>query len=380
MSFNTVFVVTEMRLGGRERVVSRIAGALNNHTEVAIFSVWKRTPFFLSGAPVYFDKKNRVNTKSQSKDVSLENKKWMKPVVSIAKKIVPYTYLQRRRLNELIDFLDENNVKNVVLTDLTSTFARKIRKKLPSINIISWIHMQSDAFFEVQYKEYRRELMKGLSEVDTLVSLTPSQADAYQKYSKSTIYIPNPMPDVNGNLANLKTKIILIVARIDIKHKGLDYLSDLIEYLPDGWKIKVVGSGKPEDEKIFKNIVNQSNSRIIWELAVDGEELSKKYQQASIFIMPSRFEGFPLTLGEAMSYGLPIIAFDLDGTRTILEDGGKTSGLLVDSGNIDIFGEQMLRLITDDTLRKEMSSRSINRVTSFSESKVMHYWLKILKK
>lgn len=380
MSFNTVFVVTEMRLGGRERVVSRIAGALNKHTEVAIFSVWKRSPFFLSSAPLYYDKNTRVNSKSQLGSNNLENKKWMKPIISTLKQTVPYTFLQRRRLNELIDFLDENNVKNVVLTDLTSTFAKKIRKKLPNINIVSWIHMQSDAFFEVQYKEYSRELKQGLSAVDLLVSLTPSQASDYRKHTKNTVYIPNPMPDISKNLADLKTKTILIVARIDIKHKGLDYLSSFVDYLPNDWQIKVVGSGKPEDEKVFKNIVDQSNNRIIWEPAVDGEELSEKYQQASVFLMPSRFEGFPLTLGEAMSYGLPIIAFDLDGTRTILKDGDENYGILVDRGNVEMLGKKMISLINDERLRTEMSDKSIKRLSYFSEAKVINRWIEILNK
>lgn len=330
--------------------------------------------------PIYFDSQSEISDVSKSAKSGIENRWWMKPIISAVKRLIPYSILQRRRLKDLIEFLEINEVKSIVLTDLTTTFAKKIRKEIPNIKIIAWIHMQADAFFDVQYKGYSRELMKGLSKVDELVSLTPSQASDYQKYTKNTNYIPNPMPDISNKLANLRLKTILIVARIDIKHKGLDYLIDLVEYLPNDWQIKVVGSGKPEDEKIFKQIVNQSNTRIIWESAVDGDELSKKYQQASIFIMPSRFEGFPLTLGEAMSYGLPIIAFDLDGTRTILKDGDESFGILVDRGNVEMFGNEILNLINDESLRAEMSDKSINRVSSFSEARVIHRWIEILNK
>lgn len=381
MSFDTVFVVTELRLGGRERIVSQIASLVDNkNSHVAIFSVWKRKPFFSSRVPIYFDSQTEISDVSKSVKSGIENRWWMKPIISVVKRLIPYSILQRRRLKELIEFLEINEVKSVVLTDLTTTFAKKIRKELPNINIVAWVHMQADAFFKVQYKEYSRELVKGLAEVDELVSLTPNQASDYLKYTKKTSYIPNPMPDISNRLASLKTKTVLIVARIDIKHKGLDYLNDLVEYLPNDWQIKVVGSGKPEDEKAFKQIVHQSNNKIIWETAVDGDELSKKYQQASIFIMPSRFEGFPLTLGEAMSHGLPIIAFDLDGTRTILNDGDESFGILVDRGNVEIFGKEILSLINDESLRAEMSEKSFNRVSSFSEAKVIHRWIEVLNK
>lgn len=379
MSFNTVFVVTEMRLGGRERVVSNIAGALNEYTEVAIFSVWKRLPFFISKAPLYFDKNSFVQTKSHSVSQKLENKKWMKPIISVVKQLVPYTTLQRKRLDDLVDFLQQKNVKNVVLTDLTSTFAYQIRKCLPDINIISWIHMQPDAFFDIQYKGYKKELKRGLASVNSLVALTPNQEAEYKKYVSKTLFIPNPMPAVSKHLADISKKTILIIARIDIQHKGLDYLKNLVNYVPNGWNIKVVGSGSPEDEKIFGDIVDSSDNKIIWESAVDGDKLEQVYQEASMFIMPSRFEGFPLTLGEAMSHGLPIIAFDLDGTRIILKDRDNDYGILIPKEKVQIFGEAIAKLTNNENLRKQLATESISRVNSFSEEKIIEQWLEILK-
>lgn len=379
MSFDTVFVVTEMRLGGRERVVSNIAGALTESTEVAIFSVWKRLPFFISKAPLYFDIKSPIYSQNQSVNKKLENKKWMKPIISIVKQLIPYTLLQRRRLNELVDFLQQNNVRNVVLTDLTSTFAYQIRKRIPDINIISWIHMQPDAFFGIQYKGYNKELKKGFSAVNSLVALTPNQALEYKKYVQKTLFIPNPMPTVDTHHADISVKTILIIARIDIQHKGLDYLKKLVDYVPDEWHIKVVGSGTSEDEKIFANIVESSEGKIIWKPAVDGEKLKKYYQGASIFIMPSRFEGFPLTLGEAMSYGLPVIAFDLDGTRIILKDKDNDYGMLISQGDVKKFGEAISELASDKSLRTKLSNKSINRVAHFSEKEIIKEWIKMLK-
>jgi|GEM_PF-5424732 len=379
MKIDTVFVVTEMRLGGRERVVSNIAGALHTEKNVAIFSVWRRTPFFLSSAPIYFDGNTIADINDQNVHDRLENNKGIKPLINFVKKVMPYSFLQNSRIRELIKFLKENDSKNVVLTDLTSTFATKIRRALPDINIISWVHMQPDAFFDVQYKEYKSELIKGLSQIDTLVSLTPNQSLEYGQYVKSAVSISNPMPNVGQYLAKMDKKIILIVARIDINHKGLDYLSKLVNYVPDDWKIKVVGSGKDSDENTFKSIVDNSKGKIIWQSAVDGKKLDNVYQNASIFIMPSRYEGFPLTLGEAMAHGLPIIAFDLDGTKVILQDQNDKFGILVDKNNVELFGEQIMKLASDIKLRQQLSQKSQERVSKFSIQVVIEEWNDILK-
>ncbi|WP_424571661.1 glycosyltransferase [Weissella soli] len=379
MSFDTVFVVTEMRLGGRERVVSRVAGSLNQSSRVAVFSVWKRVPFFESSAPIYFDSNHQVTEHSNQLNNKLENKPWMKPLVPIAKRLIPYSLLQRKRVLDLIEFLEQNDVKNVILTDLTSTFAHKIRNRIPDINIISWIHMQPDAFFEIQYKGYKKELMQGFSSINTLVALTPKQASEYKKYVKKTVPIPNPMPNVSKQRANLSEQTVLIVSRIDIEHKGLDYLPKFLAYLPDGWHIKVVGGGNSENEQIFSKIVTNSDNKIIWEPATDGEKLKTYYQSASMFIMPSRFEGFPLTLGEAMSNGLPVVAFDLDGTHTILKDDSIEYGILVPQGDFEKFGEAIEQLASSEALREKLSERSIVRVSDFSESSIMEEWEKILR-
>jgi glycosyltransferase involved in cell wall biosynthesis len=125
--------------------------------------------------------------------------------------------------------------------------------------------------------------------------------------------------------------------------------------------------------------VTNSDNKIIWEPATDGEKLKTYYQSASMFIMPSRFEGFPLTLGEAMSNGLPVVAFDLDGTHTILKDDSIEYGILVPQGDFEKFGEAIEQLASSEALREKLSERSIVRVSDFSESSIMEEWEKILR-
>ena len=78
----------------------------------------------------------------------------------------------------------------------------------------------------------------------------------------------------------------------------------------DGWKIIIVGTG--EDEVSLKEMaVNYGVSDSII-FAGQQKNMDPFYRQASFFCMSSRFEGLPMVLLEAISYGLPIVSYDCD--------------------------------------------------------------------
>ena len=80
-----------------------------------------------------------------------------------------------------------------------------------------------------------------------------------------------------------------------------------------------------------------------------------------------------------MSHGLPIISFDLDGTRIILKDENNDYGILIPKEKVQIFGEAIVKLTNNENLRKQLAIESIRRVNSFSEEKIIEQWLEILK-
>lgn len=66
--------------------------------------------------------------------------------------------------------------------------------------------------------------------------------------------------------------------------------------------------------------------------------------------MTSRWEGFGLVLTEAMSFGLPIIAFENSGSNEVLDNGKY--GIVVEQGNVEEFSRELNRMISDYDLRK----------------------------
>ena len=85
--------------------------------------------------------------------------------------------------------------------------------------------------------------------------------------------------------------------------------------------------------------------------------MKREYLQSSLFVLPSRYEGFGLVLIEAMACGLPVVSFDCEnGPRNIIRDG--QNGFLVQAFDVDAFAERLLTLIRDDELRKKMGAEA----------------------
>jgi glycosyltransferase involved in cell wall biosynthesis len=83
--------------------------------------------------------------------------------------------------------------------------------------------------------------------------------------------------------------------------------------------------------------------------------VKEEYLSSSIFVLPSRFEGFGLVIIEAMSCGLPVISFDCEnGPRNIISDG--ENGFLVRPFDINDFADRVVQLIQDEDLRHRMGT------------------------
>lgn len=99
------------------------------------------------------------------------------------------------------------------------------------------------------------------------------------------------------------------------------------------------------------------------------------YLAADVLLMPSRYEGLPMTLLEAMAMGLPVVASKLDGIAEVIDDGSE--GFLVPSGDAALFVERTAALLGDSVLsariaknaRAKIESRfSVERMTSSVEA------------
>jgi glycosyltransferase involved in cell wall biosynthesis len=99
---------------------------------------------------------------------------------------------------------------------------------------------------------------------------------------------------------------------------------------------------------------------------VSQEELAALYTLCTVFVFPSLYEGFGLPVAEAMCCGAPVIA----GNSSSLPEVVGDAGVLVDAASAEELSGAMLKVITDERLRSEMSEHSLKRSADFSWEKV----------
>lgn len=122
----------------------------------------------------------------------------------------------------------------------------------------------------------------------------------------------------------------------------------------------IVGDGdwRPALEGLSRRL--QVEQAVRFHGFVTEEELRRRYARASLFIMPSRAEGFGFVYLEAMAHGLPVIGGNVDATPEVLVDG--ETGVLVDPVSVDSIVATATRLLGDGALRQRMGQAAVRHV------------------
>lgn len=135
---------------------------------------------------------------------------------------------------------------------------------------------------------------------------------------------------------------LLFVGRLIRYQKGLDMLDEIIDrVLEKDKKIEVQIIGDGEDSDMVKRLVKEHSGRVTWKGFVDDSELLRAYRSADLFVFPSRYETPGLTLLEAQSYGLPAVAFRVQGPSDIMKRGFQ--GRLIRPFDTREFAEAILQ-------------------------------------
>ena len=93
---------------------------------------------------------------------------------------------------------------------------------------------------------------------------------------------------------------------------------------------------------------------------VDDKELREHYQHCSLFVMPSKKEGFGIVFLEAMAYGKPVIGGAHGGTPSVIED--KETGILVDNADVEGIAGKIIMLLNDDSMRERIGEAGRQRL------------------
>jgi len=183
--------------------------------------------------------------------------------------------------------------------------------------------------------------------------------------------IGNPVRQVSCDGPVERENIVLTVGRL-IPTKHIDQLIKIFaEIGKPGWKLVIVGG----DAKRMN--LSEGLSALIKDLGVDDsvtlegqqKNVDRYYNRSKIFAFTSSSEGFPNVIGEALSAGLPVVAYDcIAGPSDMIKD--EENGFLIPLFDKKLFKEKLSILIDKDSLRLEMSNSAKNSIERFNEVSV----------
>ena len=275
----------------------------------------------------------------------------------------------------------EFNIPLYVFEHNTPSYRHISRKAIVCSSLIKkWVrHFVSYPLEDLQMKRRRKQLLKTCTKY---ILLSDSYIPEMDIVLGSTNYhdrnkirsIPNPIVIMNDTYPN-KEKLILFVGRLE-PVKRVDMMLDIwsmIENKYPDWHFSIVGDGS-ELNNLKEKALNIGLKRVTFEGYSNPEVF---YKKASLFWMTSLYEGWGMTLVEAMQhYCVPIAMDTYSSLSDIIED--KKTGIIVRDGDLNQFILQTSQLIENDSILSELAQSAHKSIHRFDITVVIEKWKALL--
>jgi glycosyltransferase involved in cell wall biosynthesis len=377
-----ILLGTAWGMGGTIRTVLNVAGYLAQEHEVEIVSVarYREEPFFEPPPGV------RVTLLEDQRKEVLAGKlpllqRWLRKFPSVLANEHDKTYerawtvwtdvrLVRQLRGRAGYLMGTRPVLNLLAADLD----------LPGFVTVGQEHMH----FYNHKKPLRKAIRERYRKLDTLVVLTDQDRETYERKLRgrtSVVRIPNAVRDMGSGRADLDAPVMLAAGRMS-PQKGFDMLvkawAQVAHDHPD-WRLRIcAGAGhKSMREKVEKLLAEHDLDGSV-SLEPAARDLGGEMDKCSVFVMSSRFEGFPLILLEAMSKGMAVVSFDCPtGPADIIDD--HRNGLLVPEKDVSALAVAMGELASDAELRRRVSPAAVETAGTYSMAAIGAQWDDLLR-
>lgn len=203
-----------------------------------------------------------------------------------------------------------------------------------------------------------------------VIAQTEKAKQIYQLFYQhpNITVIGNPIREIkNGDEVIERENIVLMVGRL-IEKKHQDKLIELFVKINNPvWKLVIVGYDHLKQKHFtrLQDLVKLLGAEDRVVLAGKQINVEQYYLQSKIFAFTSSSEGFPNVIGEAMSAGLPVVAFDcVAGPSEMITD--NKNGFLIPLFDYEKFQQKLAMLMTDDLLREKMAANAKESIRKFN--------------
>lgn len=292
--------------------------------------------------------KNKILTLSSYKDGSI-----MSNLIFFGKFLVKY-------INSLLKY---RSIKIVhIHTASKGSFLRKsisaIIAKLFNKKVILHIHSGEFLSFYNKSPRFLKRYIKGvLDKCDVVITLNNNLNTSISKKCSNNniqvLYNPTILKYIPVRKSNI-TKVLFL--GLMGKNKGVYDIIEAARYIQsDSIQFHLYGNGEVLKVRELVNEYNLKNKVIVhgW---ISGNDKEKILQESDIFILPSYSEGLPMSILEAISYGLPVISTPVGGIPDAVKDG--VNGFLISPGDYKALAQKINAIANDKELSKQMGNES----------------------
>lgn len=365
------FLMLHMNYGGIERQVTNLANELCKNYNIEIISLYD-----LLNGKSFYNLDDRINVKyifnygPNKREIIQALKKFK--IITLVKELVKSIKILYTKFYGIKKIV--NNIDSDIVISSRIEFSKQICRK--DIITIAQEHSYIDT------DKYIKRVKKSFSGIDYLVVMTNRAKEKYDlwlsdvKRKPKIVVIPNVIKEnKDGQVSSLNNNQIISIGRLEpVKdfYTLIIVFSILSKKYPS-LKLKIVGDGS-ERSSLFKLVANNSlQDKVFFTGKLSEDEIKDELLKSDVFVLTSKSESFSLVICEAMNYGVPCVAFDVDvGPREILEDG--FTGFLIEDRNIDMMIKKISLLLDNFNLRKEMSNNEMISIKKYHLNNIISKW------
>jgi len=226
------------------------------------------------------------------------------------------------------------------------------------------------------WRRYARRLSYPMA-AGVVVQTKPIARWAREQFRIPIHILPNPVSRLSSKVGRHSSKRVVAVGRL-VRQKGFDLLIDSFAKIaarhPD-WTLEIYGEGS-ERPALQAQVARHGCIERISLPGICGH-IGDVYANAGLFVLPSRFEGYPNVLVEALAAGCPVIASNCPGASGQILGGGRY-GMLVESENVDALAVALDKMLCSETSRANFASQATMAVAALDTPIVGSQWLDLL--
>ena len=359
-------------VGGTVRATFTLAGALAKRHDVEIVSVIRArtTPALPPPAGV------RLRALTDLRPETLKRRpvhRWLHGLPTVLITSSDFRYVSFSLLTDIALLRFLASVRDGVLIGTRPGLNIAIAH-LASVSVVrvGQDHMNLDTY----RPRLRGLIAESYGRLDLVTTLTERDAADYRQLLAGrtpVVCFPNPAPDVGGRRATLDEKVVIAAGRLTRQKafgRLVDAWGDVAPRHPD-WRLRIFGEG-PKRRSLRRRIRRRG---VADSARLEGftNRLHDELAGASLFVMTSRREGFPMVLLEAMGVGLPVVSVDCyTGPRDIVTDG--VDGRIVPEEERAALVEAMSELMGDDRKRHAFGAAALEKVAQYDLALIAERW------